>query len=150
MPDSFDGNAAQTRKIIDQMMAAMDDRNERNVNFVSREEMARELNALERRIEGRIDSLGSTIGTRFENSELKMRNWVMSGMIASAIMFGGGFISLYTKLDRAAEQTGEITSALDSRRAWIDETDERDRRQDAAIEKVLPTYTPLPFEARPR
>lgn len=136
MPESL-GDAAQTRAIIEQAIKAMDDMNGRD--YVTRTEFRQDMKDLEGRLE-----------IRLENAMLKTRNWVLGGIIASGLIFGGGFLTMMSKFDRVATSVERMNVSLDQRRQWIDESDERDRRQDMAIGKVVPEYTPAPFETRPQ
>lgn len=133
------GDAAQTRKVIEQTLAAMHELEGERREFITRPEFGREMDNLERRLD-----------VRLENAMLKTRNWVLTGIVASSMMFGAGFLSMMSKIDRMAEGFATIQTALETRRDWIDESNERDRRQDDALKALRPGYVPQPFEVRPR
>lgn len=138
MPDSL-GNAAQVRAIIEQAVKATHELEGGHAEFVTRAEFKSELASLETRLD-----------LRLENSMLKTRNWVLGGIIASSVMFGGGFLALITQFNRTADAVISMQDALETRRDWIDESDARDRHQDDALREVNPDYVPQPFEVRPR
>ena len=132
------GNAAQIRAIAEQLFDARDAL-EGPRDFVTRAEFQRDMERLEQRLE-----------VRLENSMLRTRNWVLGGIIASGLIFGGGFITMMSKFDRVSDAVMRMQNSLDQRRVWVSESDERDRRQDDAIREVVPTYTPAPFGTTPQ
>lgn len=125
--------------IIEQAVKATHELDGHTRDYVTRAEFRSDMKHLEERLE-----------VKLENSMLKTRNWVLGGIIASSIMFGGGFLSLMSRFDRTADAVMSMQKALETRRDWIDESDERDRHQDDAIQQVKPDYQPIPFEVRPR
>lgn len=138
MPDSL-GDSAQVRAIIEQSVKAVHELDGHKRDYVTRNEFGSELEKLEKRLD-----------LRLENSMLKTRNWVLSGIVASSVMFGVGFISLISRFDRTAEAVITMQKSLETRRDWTDESNERDRRQDAALQEIKPDYEPQPFEVRVR
>lgn len=138
MPDSL-GDTAQVRAIIEQAIKATHELEGNTREFITRAEFSRDMEKLEQRLE-----------IRLENSMLKTRNWVLSGIIASSVMFGVGFISLISRFDRTAEAVLAMQRSLETRRDWIDESNESRRRQDEALKAISPKYEPLPFEVNPR
>lgn len=81
---------------------------------------------------------------------LKTRNWVLGGMIGSAILFGGGFLTMMSKFDRMSEALPRLVQVQDGRRDWIQTQVQRDALQDSALRKLDPGYAPLPYEAPPQ
>jgi hypothetical protein len=126
MPDSL-GDAAQTRSIIEQAIKATLEFEGKDRDFVTRAELGRDMANLEKRLE-----------VRLENAMLRTRNWVLAGIVASGLMFGWGFMSMMSKFDRTVEAVSSMQKSLETRREWIDESDERDRHQDEAIQAVKP------------
>ena len=90
------------------------------------------------------------IETKISNSELRQRNWVLAGCIAIIITFGGGYVSLVSKLDRLTESMPQIVTTLDGRRSWMLHKDQRDSEQDGAIHSVAPSYVPAPYMEPPK
>ena len=90
------------------------------------------------------------VETKIVNSELRQRNWVLAGCIAIIITFGGGYVSLVSKIDRLTEMMPVITQILEERRLWISHTDKRDDGQDGAIKSVVPSYQPPPYVEPPK
>jgi hypothetical protein len=107
--------------------------------FVTHEQMGRALTDLERRIE-----------VRLENAMLRTRNWVLGGVLATAILFGGGFITLVNKIDRMAEAIPRIATIQENRGVWMQQQGQRDAVQDRTLQKLDKDYEPVPFEAVPR
>ena len=89
------------------------------------------------------------IETKISNSELRQRNWVLAGCLAIIITFGGGYMSLVSKLDRLTEAMPQIITTLDGRRSWMLHKDQRDSEQDGAIHSVAPKYVPAPYMEPP-
>ena len=90
------------------------------------------------------------VETKIVNSELRQRNWVLAGCIAIIITFGGGYVSLVSKIDRLTEMMPQIASTLDGRKSWILHKDQRDSEQDSAIKTVAPNYVPAPYVEPPK
>lgn len=133
------GDAAQVRAIIEQAVRATHEIEGSTRDFITRAEFGRDMEKLEQRLE-----------IRLENAMLKTRNWVLGGIIASSVLFGGGFLSMMSRFDRTAEAVLGMQRTLETGRDWIDESDARDRRQDEAIEELKPDYEAAPFETRVR
>lgn len=129
------GDAAQTRKIIEQTVSAIHEIEGKERDFVTRSELRMEMTSLEQRLE-----------IKLENAMLKTRNWVLGGIIASSIMFGGGFLTMLLQFNRTADVVIAMQKTLEHRRAWSFESDERDRRQDQAIKELKPTYQTEPYK----
>jgi len=104
-------------------------------DYVTRSEMSNALQQLETRLD-----------IRLENSMLKIRNWVITGMLAGGILFGGGFITTIIKIDRVAESMPVITQQLERRRVWSEEKNAHDYKQDRVIGKLDPQYEPEPMK----
>lgn len=92
----------------------------------------------------------SLVETKIVNSELRQRNWVLGGCLAIILAFGGGYMSLVAKLDRLSEAMPTIDRVLDGRKQWMLRKDQRDDRQDRALETVANTYEPMPYVETPR
>ena len=90
------------------------------------------------------------VETKISNSELRQRNWVLAGCLAIIITFGGGYMSLVSKLDRLTEAMPQIITTLDGRRSWMLHKDQRDSEQDGAIHSVAPKYVPGPYVEPPK
>lgn len=56
--------------------------------YITREEMKQTL-----------DALISLFDSKINNVELRQRNWVLGGCLAIILTFGGGYISLISKMD---------------------------------------------------
>lgn len=138
MPERL-GDDARIRAIIEQTIKSVRTLEGSHVDFVTRDELAREMASLESRLE-----------TKIENAILQMRNWVLTGIIATTLIFGGGFIAMMSKFDRVSEAVTDMAASLDTRRQWIAESDERDRTQDDALRSLKPGYRPVPFETVPK
>lgn len=108
-------------------------------SYVTHEQMGRALADLEKRIE-----------VRLENAMLRTRNWVLGGVLATALLFGSGFITLVNKIDRMSELLPRIAAIQESRGDWMQKQGQRDAGQDSALQKLDEDYTPLPFETVPR
>ncbi len=83
---------------------------------------------------------------KIENSVLKMRNWVLGGVVAIILALGGGYVSMVTKL----EKLGETLTILEGRRAWMLRQDQRDDQQDRQLSTIANDYTPMPYVEPPR
>ncbi len=90
------------------------------------------------------------IDVQIANAELKMRNWVLAGLIAILIMGVGGYVSIVTKLDRLVEALPGVDRVLEGRRPWMLRKDERDGQQDHALKSLLPDYQPAPYVEPPK
>lgn len=108
-------------------------------SYVTHEQMGRALSDLEKRIE-----------VRLENAMLRTRNWVLGGVLATALLFGGGFITLVNKIDRMSELLPKIAAIQESRGNWMQMQGQRDAVQDRALQKLDEEYQPVPFETVPR
>ena len=90
------------------------------------------------------------IETKISNSELRQRNWVLAGCLAIIVTFGGGYMSLVSKLDRLTEAMPQLVSTIEGRRSWMLHKDQRDSEQDGAIHSVAPGYIPAPYVEPPK
>ena len=90
------------------------------------------------------------IETKISNSELRQRNWVLAGCLAIIITFGGGYMSLVSKLDRLTDAMPQLVSTIEGRRSWMLHKDQRDSEQDGAIHSVAPNYIPAPYVEPPK
>lgn len=96
------------------------------------------------------ESKVSTIEAKIENEALKTKLWVMAGVLAIITSFGGGYVSLVSRIDRITEALPEITKVQDGRREWIQRQDLRDSHQDEALRKLDRSYQGIPFEPSPQ
>ena len=53
------------------------------------------------------------IETKISNSELRQRNWVLAGCLAIIITFGGGYMSLVSKIDRLTDAMPQLVSTVE-------------------------------------
>ncbi len=90
------------------------------------------------------------LDAKIENSSLKMRNWILGGVLAIIVALAGSYISLIAQIDRITQALPGIVEVQDGRREWIQKQDQRDSQQDAALRKLDPNYQSLPYEASPR
>jgi hypothetical protein len=107
--------------------------------YVTRAELADELERMESRVEIKID-----------NSSLRQRNWVLGGCLGTILAFGSGYISLVSKLDRLTDALPTITAVQEHRGPWIQRQEQRDDRQDQALHKLAPDYSGLPYVEPPK
>lgn len=107
--------------------------------YVTHEQLGHILANLERQLD-----------VRLENVILKTRNWVLGGVLASALVFGGGFITLVNKIDRMAEALPRIAAIQDSRGDWMQRQGQRDATQDQTLQKLDKEYEPVPYDVVPR
>lgn len=91
-----------------------------------------------------------TVESKIANSELKNRNWVLVGCLALILTFGGGYMSLVSKLDRLNEAMPVVNNVLDGRRSWMMRKEQRDGDQDRALKQLAPDYIPQPYVEPPR
>lgn len=96
-------------------------------------------------MEQALNNLEGRLDIRLENAMLKIRNWVITGMLAGGVVFGGGFITTIIKIDRVAEGMPRITEELESRREWSQEKNNHDFKQDRAIGEINKDYEPEPL-----
>ena len=88
--------------------------------------------------------------TKISNSELRQRNWVLAGCLAIIVAFGGGYMSLVSKLDRLTEALPQVVQTQEGRRVWMLHKDRRDSEQDQALKSISPQYVPEPNIDTPR
>lgn len=96
-----------------------------------------------------MDTLNNTVlhlETKIENSNLRNRNWILTGVIAIGVMFFAGYANLVTKLDSITV----TTQIIEERRTWLLRNDERDRKQDEILHQIDKTYVPMPYMDPPR
>lgn len=86
---------------------------------------------------------------KIKNSEVSQRNWILTGCIAIMLVFGGGYISVVSKLDRLMEQLPITQQTLDSRRHWMQRQEQRDGRQDLKLKQLDNQYDPMPYAELP-
>lgn len=103
--------------------------------YVTRTELAQNLERLE---------------TKIVNSELRLQKWVLGGCIAIILSFGGGYVSLVSKLDRLSEALPVVTEILEGRRVWMQRQDQRDDQQDRALQGISPRYHAMPYVETPK
>jgi hypothetical protein len=96
------------------------------------------------------DAALNMIESKIENSSLRQRNWVLAGCIAVMLAFGGGYISLMSKLDRLTDALPTLAAKTDARGPWIQRQERRDTMQDEALRKLDREYQPLPYQEPPQ
>lgn len=105
-----------------------------SAQFVTRDEFAAKFNLLESKI---------------ENASLRQKQWVLTGCLAILISFGGGYVSLVSKLDRLTQALPTITERQNTRWPWVQQQQQRDLMQDEVLKKLDRNYQPLPYQAPP-
>ena len=88
--------------------------------------------------------------TKITLSESRQRNWVLGGCLAVIVTFGGGYVSMATKLDRLNEAMPIINQILEGRNRWMQHDNRRDNRQDEKLKALDPAYEPIPYMETPR
>lgn len=88
--------------------------------------------------------------TKIEREGLRTKMWVLSGVVAIIMSFGGGYVSIISKIDRIAETLPTMTRIQDGRRDWIQIQDRRDLRQDETLRELQPEYEPIPYGPSPQ
>lgn len=106
--------------------------------FVTHEQLRLAIGELEKRLE-----------TKLENAMLRTRNWVLGGIIASAVLFGGGFLTMMNKIDRMNEALPQLARVQAERRDFFPRQVQRDALQDSQLRKLDPSYAPMPYEPPP-
>lgn len=91
-----------------------------------------------------------TVEQKIENASLRTKQWVMGGVLAVILSFGGGYMSLVNKLDRLTEALPTITQRQNTRWPWVQQLQQRELMQDEALKKLDKSYQPLPYEAPPQ
>lgn len=91
-----------------------------------------------------------TIEQKIENAALKQKQWVLTGCLAILISFGGGYVSLVSKLDRLSQALPDIAQKSDARGPWIQRQEQRDTMQDEVLKKLDKDYQPLPYQPPPQ
>lgn len=91
-----------------------------------------------------------TIESKIENASLRQKQWVLSGCLAILLSFGGGYMSLVSKLDRLAQALPPLIQKSDARAPWIQRQEERDSMQDEVLRKLDKSYQPLPYQVPPQ
>lgn len=87
---------------------------------------------------------------KIENAALKQKLWVLSGVIAIMLTFGGGYVSLVSKLDRLNENMPPLVTKLEARGTWMQRQEQRDALQDGALRKIDDKYVPMPYVPLPQ
>jgi hypothetical protein len=90
-----------------------------------------------------------TIESKIENASLRQKQWVLTGCLAILISFGGGYISLVSKIDRLTDALPLITQKQTDGEPWMQRQDQRDLMQDEVLKKLDKNYQPLPYQAPP-
>ena len=90
------------------------------------------------------------IELKIENSVQRQRNWLLGGCMAIILSFGGGYVSLVSKLDRISDELPNLERIQEGRRGWIARKDVLDEHQDRAIQKADPGYQPMPYIEAPK
>lgn len=115
-------------------------------DYVTRTELATAMH----HVEEKLQSSQTELSLKIKHSEMTQRTWILSGIIATILAFGGGYVSLVSKLDRITENLPEITQTLEERRVWGGRQDQRDDRQDRSLEHLDPKYEGMPYTPQPR
>lgn len=104
-------------------------------DFVTRAEFQMELKHLE---------------TKIENVTLKIKNWVLVGVGSIILAFGGGYVSVISKLDRMAETLPSVSETATRNRTMIQHQEQRDRVQDDALRRLDRQYEPPSYDVPAR
>lgn len=92
----------------------------------------------------------TAIEAKIEVASSRQKIWVLSGCVAILISFGGGYVSLVSKIDRLTDALPAIAAKQDARAPWIQRQEQRDAMQDQALQKLDPKYQPLPYQEPPQ
>lgn len=114
-------------------------------DFITRTELSLAMN----HVEIRLQAAQSELSLKIKASELVQRNWILTGVIAILVTFGGGYFSLVSKLDRVTITVPELQVTIRARRDWMLRQEHKNDRQDRALQDLKPGYEPLPFESVP-
>lgn len=98
----------------------------------------------------KLGSLESALQLKIKNSELLQRNWILTGCIATMLVFGGGYISIVGKLDKLTDSMPALQITLEQRRQWMQRQEARDDRQDRTLEQLDVNYKAMPYVEPPQ
>lgn len=112
-------------------------------NFVTHAELKMSLDQMERLNSEKFRTLENHLGLKIQRSELVQRNWILSGVIATLLATGVGYVSLVTKLDRLEQGLPRLQAALDKQNSWTSQHDYINDLQDDELKKLSPNYQPL-------
>lgn len=97
-----------------------------------------------------LDATIHALEAKIELAAARQKNWVLGGVIATIMVFGGGYVSLVSKLDRLTETLPVISKIQQDRGPWIQRQEQHDTMQDQALQKLDNSYQPLPYEVPPQ
>lgn len=106
-----------------------------------------DLNNYVTRIE--LSSTVKTLETKIEVVELKQRNWVLGGCVALLLAFGGGWVTLFAKVDGLGATSARTLDLMDKRAIFMERQEEANRRQDQALQRIDGNYQGLPYREPP-
>ncbi len=98
----------------------------------------------------KLESLETTLRLKIKNSELLQRNWILTGCIATMLVFGGGYISIVSKLDRLTDALPAMQIVMEQRRQWMQRQEQRDDRQDRSLQQLDTSYEAMPYVEPPQ
>ncbi len=98
----------------------------------------------------KLTSLESALRLKIKNSELTQRNWILTGCIATMLVFGGGYISIVGKLDSLTTVMPALQITMEQRRQWMQRQEQRDDRQDRSLEQLDQDYKSMPYVEPPQ
>lgn len=104
-------------------------------NFVTREEFVATV---------------KTIESKIEIAALRQKQWVLTGCLAILISFGGGYVSLVSKLDRLTQALPILTQRQESQVPWLQRQEQRDTLQDEVLKRLDKNYQPMPYQPPPQ
>lgn len=110
--------------------------------YVSHMELRMALDQAEKSFTERLNTIEAHIMLKIQRSELMQRNWVLSGVIATLLAMGTGYVSLVTKLDRLEQGFPRLEVTLDKQLLWMEQQVIRDDMQDDVLRKLDPEYKP--------
>lgn len=80
----------------------------------------------------------------------RLQRWILGAALGIVVAFGGGYVSLVSKIDRLSEALPALTVVQDGRRAWNINQDRRLDQQDDTLKELKPDYQPMPYQETPR
>lgn len=97
----------------------------------------------------KLQALGEILRLKIKNSEAAQRNWILTGCIAIMVAFGGGYVSIVSKLDRLNAVLPTMQITLETRRLWMQRQEQRDNLQDQALKQLDNSYAAMPYVEPP-
>lgn len=94
----------------------------------------------------------TVVGLRLEIQleTAKLQRWILGAALGIVVAFGGGYVSLVSKIDRLTEALPVLISTQEGRRTWNMHQDQRLDRQDDALRQIKPGYESVPYKEPPR